>query len=86
MSRFTNDVDNIGTMLDNSLVSVISGAVTLIGTLFFMISTNLVLTLVTVVFVPIFAKGGMLIAGKSRKYYTANRQPSAQSTAISKKR
>ena len=70
MSRFTNDVDNIGTMLDNSLVSVISGAVTLIGTLFFMISTNLVLTLVTVVFVPIFAKGGMLIAGKSRKYYT----------------
>ncbi len=70
MSRFTNDVDNIGTMLDNSLVSVISGAVTLIGTLFFMISTNLVLTLVTVVFVPIFAKGGMLIAGKSRKYYS----------------
>ena len=70
MSRFTNDVDNIGTMLDNSLVSVISGTVTLIGTLFFMISTNLVLTLVTVVFVPIFAKGGMLIAGKSRKYYT----------------
>ena len=70
MSRFTNDVDNIGTMLDNSLVSVISGAVTLIGTLFFMISTNLVLTLVTVFFVPIFAKGGMLIAGKSRKYYT----------------
>ena len=70
MSRFTNDVDNIGTMLDNSLVSVISGAVTLIGTLFFMISTNLGLTLVTVVFVPIFAKGGMLIAGKSRKYYS----------------
>ena len=70
MSRFTNDVDNIGTMLDNSLVSVISGAVTLIGTLFFMITTNIPLTLVTVVFVPIFAKGGMLIAGKSRKFYT----------------
>ena len=70
MSRFTNDVDNIGTMLDNSLVSVISGAVTLIGTLFFMITTNIPLPLVTVVFVPIFAKGGMLIAGKSRKFYT----------------
>lgn len=70
MSRFTNDVDNIGTMLDNSLVSVISGVVTLIGTLFFMITTNIPLTLVTVVFVPIFAKGGMLIAGKSRKFYT----------------
>lgn len=71
MSRFTNDVDNIGTMLDNSLVSVISGSVTLIGTFVFMVTTNWILTLVTVVFVPIFAKGGMLIAGRSRKYYNA---------------
>ncbi len=71
MSRFTNDVDNIGTMLDNSLVSVISGSVTLIGTFVFMITTNWILTLVTVLFVPIFAKGGMLIAGRSRKYYGA---------------
>lgn len=70
MSRFTNDVDNIGTMLDNSLVSVISGVVTLLGTLFFMITTNIWLTLVTVVFVPIFAKGGVLIASRSRKYYS----------------
>ena len=70
MSRFTNDVDNIGVMLDNSLVSVISGTVTLIGTLVFMITTNWILTLVTVVFVPIFMKGGMIIAGKSRKYYS----------------
>ncbi len=69
MSRFTNDVDNIGTMLDNSLVSVISGSVTLIGTLIFMFSTNVILTLVTIVFVPIFLKGGMAIAGRSRKYY-----------------
>ena len=71
MSRFTNDVDNIGTMLDNSLVSVISGIVTLIGTFVFMITTNWILTLVTVVFVPIFIKGGMLLAGRSRKYYNA---------------
>ena len=33
MSRFTNDVDNIGTMLDNSVISMISGAATLLGTL-----------------------------------------------------
>lgn len=70
MSRFTNDVDNIGTMLDNSLVSVVSGTVTLVGTLVFMVSTNIILTLITVVFVPIFMKGGMIIAGKSRKYYS----------------
>lgn len=70
MSRFTNDVDNIGVMLDNSLVSVISGVVTLLGTLFFMITTNIWLTLITVVFVPIFAKIGVMIAGRSRKYYS----------------
>ena len=70
MSRFTNDVDNIGMMLDNSLVSVISGVITILGTLVFMVTTNIWLTLITVVFVPIFAKGGMIIAGKSRKFYS----------------
>ena len=69
MSRFTNDVDNIGVMLDSSIVSVVSGLATLVGTLAFMLSTNLVLTAVTVVFVPIFTFGGMAIAKKSGKYY-----------------
>lgn len=70
MSRFTNDVDNIDMMLNHSLTALISGAVTLIGTLFFMITTNWMLTLITVVFIPIFAYGGMLIAKASRKYYS----------------
>lgn len=70
MSRFTNDVDNVGTMLDNSLVSIFSGTITLIGTLVFMITTNIFMTLITVVFVPIFIKGGGAIANRSRKYYS----------------
>jgi len=70
MSRFTNDVDNIGVMLDNSLVSLFSGTITLLGTLVFMLTTNWILTLVTVVFVPIFMKLSMAIAGKSRKFYS----------------
>ena len=70
MSRYTNDVDNIGMMLDNSLISVISGSITLIGTFVFMITTNWILTLVTVVFIPIFIKGGALIAKRSSKYYS----------------
>lgn len=69
MSRFTNDVDNIGVMLDNSSVSLISGTVTLIGTFLFMITTNWILTLITIVFIPIFAKGGAMIAKRSSKYY-----------------
>ncbi|MBQ7354300.1 MAG: ABC transporter ATP-binding protein [Clostridia bacterium] len=70
MSRFTNDVDNIDMMLNHSLTSLISGSVTLIGTFIFMITTNWVLTLITVVFIPIFAIGGAAIAKASRKYYS----------------
>lgn len=71
MSRFTNDVDNIGTMLDNSVVSLISGAVLLVGTLIMMITTNIWLTLITLVFAPIFMLCGSGIAKMSRKYYSA---------------
>lgn len=69
MSRFTNDIDNIDMMLNNSLTSLVSGTVTIIGTFVFMLSTNWILTLVTVFFLPIFMKGGMAIAGRSQKYY-----------------
>lgn len=71
MSRFTNDVDNIGIMLDSTIVSLISGSVTLIGTLAMMIYTNIPLTLITLAFAPLFLKCGGFIAGKSRKYYSA---------------
>lgn len=70
MSRFTNDVDNIDMMLNNSLTSIISGSVTLIGTFVFMITTNVWLTLVTVCFIPIFIFGGGLIGKRSSKYYS----------------
>ncbi len=70
MSRYTNDVDNIGMMLDNSLVSLISGSITLIGTFIFMITTNWILTLVTAVFIPIFVWGGAAIAKHSHKFYS----------------
>ena len=69
MSRFTNDVDNIDVMLNNSLISIVSGVITLLGTFYFMVSTNWILTLVTVVFIPLFIKGGGAIARRSSKYY-----------------
>ena len=71
MSRFTNDVDNIGMMLDQSLMSMISGIINLLGTLAMMIYTNIWLTLITLVFIPIFALGGRVLINKSRKYYSA---------------
>ncbi len=71
MSRYTNDIDNIDVMLNNSLTSIVSGLITLIGTFVFMLSTSWILTLVTILFIPIFAKGGAAIAKRSSKYYSA---------------
>lgn len=69
MSRFTNDVDNIAIMLDSSILAVFSGIINLIGTLAMMLYTNIWLTLITIVFVPLFARCTMLIMKRSRKYY-----------------
>ncbi len=71
MSRFTNDVDNVDMMLNNSLTSLVSGAVNLLGTFVFMITTNWILTLVTVAFVPLLLRGGAAVGGRSRRYYSA---------------
>ncbi|MBP5781550.1 MAG: ABC transporter ATP-binding protein, partial [Clostridia bacterium] len=69
MSRFTNDVDNIEAMVSNSLLSIFSGIIMLVGTFVFMVTTNWILTIITVVFVPIFAWGGVAIGKLSRKHY-----------------
>ncbi len=71
MSRFTNDIDNIATMFDHTLVSLVSGSITLVSTFGFMCYTNIWLTLITVVFIPIFIFGGRAITKRSRKYYSS---------------
>lgn len=69
MSRFTNDVDNIDVMLNNSLTSIVSGVITLVGTFVFMIATNAWLTLITVAFIPLLIFAAGQIARRSGKYY-----------------
>ena len=69
MSRFTNDVDNIDVMLNNSLTSVVSGVISLLGTFVFMITTNVWLTLVTVLFVPLLVYAAGVIGKNSGKYF-----------------
>ena len=71
MSRFTNDVDNIDVMLNNSLTSIVSGVVSLVGTFIFMLTTNVWLTLVTVLFLPLLMFAAGTIAKNSAKYYGA---------------
>ena len=71
MSRFTNDIDNIDNMMNQTITQLVSGTITLIGTFCLMVYTNRWLTLVTLAFVPLLLLGGQYVAKHSEKYYTA---------------
>lgn len=71
MSRFTNDVDTVGEMLNNTIIQLISGSISLVGTFCLMLYTNVWLTLITVVMIPVMMKAVQMITGKSRKFYKA---------------
>ena len=71
MSRFTNDVDAIDMMINSTVTSLISGAISLAGTVFMMFYTSWFLALITLLFVPLYLFGGGLIGKKSAKYHVA---------------
>ncbi|MCI9538747.1 MAG: ABC transporter ATP-binding protein [Eubacterium sp.] len=69
MSRFTNDVDVIGEMLNNTIIQLISGALSILGTVVIMLIMNVWLALLTILLVPLMIKSGGSIARRSSKYY-----------------
>lgn len=71
MSRFSNDVDTIGQMLSTTMVQLFAGALSIAGTLLLMIYTNIWLTLVTLVMIPVIMKAGGAVASRSQKFFSA---------------
>lgn len=71
MSRFTNDVDMIGELLNNTVIQLISGTISVIGTLVIMLYMNVWLALITVIMVPVMIKAAGSIAMRSSRYYRA---------------
>lgn len=69
MSRFTNDVDTIGEMLNTTLVQIISGAITIVGTIVLMIYTNPILGAITIIATPILTFLSKTIMKKGRRSY-----------------
>lgn len=69
MSRFTNDVDHVGEMLNSTIIQLISGVIQLVGTLALMIYTNWILTLITVVMVPVMMMAVKGITSRSRNFF-----------------
>ena len=69
MSRFTNDVDTVGEMLNTTLIQIISGAITIVGTVVLMIYTNWILGLITLIMTPVLTFVSRLIMKKGRTAY-----------------
>ena len=70
MSRFTNDVDTVGEMLNTTLIQIICGAITIVGTIVLMIYTNPLLGLVTIVATPLLTLISKNITKNGQKAYS----------------
>lgn len=76
LSRITNDVDNISNTLQQSLMQLITSIVTLVGVVVMMLSISPVLTLVTIITLPLSGVITAMVAKRSQKFFKA------QQTAI----
>jgi ATP-binding cassette subfamily B protein len=69
MSRFTNDMDNIATTLQQSLTQLITSAVTILGVIIMMLTISPLLTLITIVVLPLSFIMTRFIAPRSQKHF-----------------
>ncbi|MDE6413312.1 MAG: ABC transporter ATP-binding protein/permease, partial [Eubacterium sp.] len=69
MSRFTNDVDNMQMMLEQSIVQLVSSVFTMIGIVAMMIYFNWRLFLIMIVFLGLMIFVASTIGKKTRKYF-----------------
>ena len=69
MSRMTNDAENVSTVISQSLSSLFSGILTLIGTIIVMLSFNVPLTLLTCSSVILSIWLTKIISELMHKYY-----------------
>lgn len=69
MSYITNDVDAISNSLNQSLSQIVTSITTIIGVLVMMFTINWILTLVTLLIVPVSLAIVMLIVKRSQRYY-----------------
>jgi ATP-binding cassette subfamily B protein len=74
MSRAVNDMDNISNTLQQSLAQFITSLVTVIGVIVLMLSINWILTLVTLVTLPISIGVTIIVAKRSQRYFSAQQK------------
>lgn len=71
MSRFTNDMDNISEYLNFSLTQIFSSIIIVVGIITIMLIINPLMTLITIVIIPLMTVLARYILHNSRKYFSA---------------
>ncbi|MBQ7591131.1 MAG: ABC transporter ATP-binding protein [Clostridia bacterium] len=74
MSRMTNDVDNLSTAVSQSLTTLISAVLTLIGAFVMMLSYSPLMTAVALITIPLTVFVSSMLSKFMRKYYVRNQQ------------
>ncbi len=74
LSRITNDIDNIGTMLQQSLTQMLDSVFTLIGILVMMLSINVTMAVIVVLIIPVSFIFVGIIVKSSQKYFIAQQR------------
>lgn len=74
MSRVTNDVDNISTTLNQSISQVLSSILTVAFTIVAMLLLSPVLTIVSVLVIPVMIGLTKFITSKSRKHFSTRQK------------
>ncbi len=74
MSRVTNDIDNISSTLNDSVVQIFSSGILLIGTLSVMLWLSPILTLVTLIIVPLLVLGMRWITKRTGQFFKAQQR------------
>ena len=69
LSIITNDIDTLGMNLNQSVTQIITSICTIIGILIMMFSISAVMTLVSLIIVPITMVAVGIIVKKSQKYF-----------------
>ena len=57
MSRITNDMDNVSTTLNTSIIQITSSVITLCGIIIVMVSLSPLLTVITLMIIPVMFYG-----------------------------
>jgi len=69
MSRMTNDAENIANTVSQSVASLFSGIITLVGTLVIMLTMSPLLTVISLTTVPLTMLMSLKMAGFMRKFF-----------------